>query len=214
MVDTLCSTLVQSSLLRCLQRRNIPNVGDGVSRNTRTDFVVLIVLIVEKQVLLVLWVQDLPLVSVGSTFIRCDGQNHGCLLVCHVIDRQRVLVVAVANLTANIGLIGATVDEALSIVNVAILGCTMFIVSGVYMYLKCYPNPPARGRRLRRIGDINKDNTRLALVSARRRTDRVDEVRFRVCHNVVRATRWQALVMASEIRRVAEDLWRSRVDRK
>jgi hypothetical protein len=56
MVDTLGSALVQSSLLWCTQRRNVPDVCDGVSRGARADLVVFIVLVVEQQILLVLGV--------------------------------------------------------------------------------------------------------------------------------------------------------------
>ena len=95
-----------------------------MSISARADSVVLVVLIVKEQVLLVHGIQDTALVRVCSTFVRSDGQDGGRLLVRYVVDGERVLVVAVANLFAFEFCIWATVDQALSIVHIAIFGCT------------------------------------------------------------------------------------------
>lgn len=68
------------------------------------------------------WVQDPALVRVGSSFVRSagdDGCGVGTILVRYVVDGEGVFVVAVANVAAEVLLVGATVDDALSVMDVA-----------------------------------------------------------------------------------------------
>jgi len=71
------------------------------------------------------FVNDPALVGVGGACVRGAG-NDGCgayaLLVGYVVDGKSILVVTVAYVAPVILLVGSTVDDALSIVRVTILG--------------------------------------------------------------------------------------------
>lgn len=60
----------------------------------------------------------------ASTLVRGARNDVGLVLVGNIVDGQSVLVVTVADITAEVLLIRATVDKALSIVNVAVTGGT------------------------------------------------------------------------------------------
>lgn len=61
------------------------------------------------------------LVGVCCTFVAGVGQDDGSFLVGYVVDGEGVLIVSVADLTACELCIRAAVDEALCVVDVAIL---------------------------------------------------------------------------------------------
>lgn len=62
--------------------------------------------------------------GVLCTFVRSSGDNGRILLVGHVIDCERVLVVSVTDIAAKIFCVRALILEALSIVDVAVLRST------------------------------------------------------------------------------------------
>ena len=85
----------------------------------------LVELVVHDDVGLPVLVGDPALVSVGSSDVRGagdDGAGADALLVGDIVDGEGILVVAVANVTTVVLLVGATVYNALSIVGVAVLG--------------------------------------------------------------------------------------------
>jgi hypothetical protein len=140
-VDTLGPRSVKPSLLWLLQRRNIPDVGDGVSWNTGPNFVILVVFIIEEEIMLIFRVENLALMGVGSTLIGCNGQDLGVLLVCNVVDGKSVLVVAITDFFAQVLGVGTLVRQALSIVDIPVGRST----SGASWV--CW------------IGNVDKDNT-------------------------------------------------------
>jgi hypothetical protein len=81
----------------------------------------LIVLIVHDEVLLPLLVEDSTLVSVLNTLVTGDGEDGGVGLVGDIVDGEGVLVVAVADVAADVLGVGTAVDEALGVVDVAVL---------------------------------------------------------------------------------------------
>lgn len=119
MVDGADCALVETRLLGCLEVRNVPDVGDGVAVDRGADVgagaAYLVVLVVEDQVLLPLLVEDSALVGVLDARVAGDRDDQGLGLVGDVVDGQRVLVVAVADVAAVVARVGATVDEALSL---------------------------------------------------------------------------------------------------
>jgi len=100
------------------------NEGDRVSIGARSTTVTLIELVVHDGKLLPIWVGDPALVGVRCAFVRCAGDDGGSvetLLVSDIVDRQGVLVVAVAYVAAIILLVRSAVLDALRIVNITIL---------------------------------------------------------------------------------------------
>jgi hypothetical protein len=100
---------------------------------------------------------------------------------------QCILVVSVANLTADILSIWTVVDNALGIVDVAVLPCA------------------TRAAGLGWILHINKDDTCSASVVTRYGTDRVDHVGGFVGNDIMSTANGKTSEMASEILLVAED---------
>lgn len=100
------------------------NEGDRVSIGARSTTVTLIELVVHDGKLLPIRVGDPALVGVRCAFVRCAGDDGGSvetLLVGDIVDRQGVLVVAVANVAAIVLLVRPAVIDALRIVNITIL---------------------------------------------------------------------------------------------
>lgn len=63
--------------------------------------------------------------SVRSSLVRSPRDNGGglrSLFVGYIVDCQSILVVPVADITAVVLLVGSTVDDALCVVHVAVLG--------------------------------------------------------------------------------------------
>jgi len=118
-VDGADGALVETGLLGGLEVADVPDVGDGVAVDRRADVGAgaanLVVLIVEDDVLLPLLVQNGTLVGVLDTGVAGDGDDLGVGLVGDVVDGQRVLVVAVADIATSVARVRATVDEALSL---------------------------------------------------------------------------------------------------
>ena len=102
-------------------------------------------------------------------------------------DGQGVLVVAVADLATLVFLVGPAVDEALSVVHVAVLGRA------------------AGGRGLARVAEINKDQSTAAGGVAGSGSDNVGEARLVVGENVVCAAIGEIAVEASEVVLGVED---------
>lgn len=120
-VDGLCGVLEETGLLGVLEIADVPDESNGVTVGARASSVSLVELIVEDKELLVLSVENPALVSVGSTLVRDLGDDVGDVgLVSHIVDGKGILVVSVADVAALVTLVGSTVDNALSIVHVAI----------------------------------------------------------------------------------------------
>jgi hypothetical protein len=166
-VDGLAGRLVVASLLGVLEVTDVPDEGGGVAVGTGAAAVVLVVLVVEDEELLVLGVEDPALVGVGGALVAGDGDELGVLLVGDVVDGEGVLVVAVADLAALVLLVGALVDQALGVVDVAVGGRT------------------AGGGRVGGVAEVKEDETTAALGGARAGTDDVGEARLVVGEDVV-----------------------------
>lgn len=131
-VDHAGGGLVVAGDLGGFEVLDVPDVGDCVTvLGGRADGgavgvdLALVELVVHDDVSLPHLVGDPALVSVGSTNVgsaRDDGASANALLVGDVVDGQGVLVVAVADIFAIVLLMGSTVDNALAIVSVAVLG--------------------------------------------------------------------------------------------
>lgn len=120
-VDGLCGVLEETGLLGLLEITDVPDESNGVTVGARASTVSLVELIVEDKELLVLGVKNPALVSVRSTLVRNLGDDVGDVgLVSHIVDGEGILVVSVADITALVTLVGSTVDNALSVVHVAI----------------------------------------------------------------------------------------------
>lgn len=172
-VDTLARGLVVAGLLGVLEVRDVPDVGDGVTLSTEANAVVLIVLVVEEQVVLVLGVEDPALVGVRGALVRDAGDDRGVRLVRHVVDGQGVLVVAVADVGTLVLRVGAPVDQALGVVDVAVLGGA------------------TRRRQVLEVSQVDEDETRGARRVARLGADGDGVVLLLVGDDVVRAARRQ-----------------------
>ncbi|KAI9155668.1 aldehyde dehydrogenase [Paramyrothecium foliicola] len=113
------------AFLACLQRnqRIFSDLqGNGVALGGGAVATLLVELVVEDQELLVVDVEDPALVGVGGTLVGDTGDDVGDVgLVGHVVDGEGVLVIAVADVTALVALVGSAVDQALGIVDVAIV---------------------------------------------------------------------------------------------
>ena len=138
-VDSASSRLVEAAVLGSLEVGDVPDVGgrvailgDGVGVCIlATVDLTLIKLVVHDQVGLPVGVENPALVGVRCTLVRSardDGRSVEALLVGNIIDGQCVLVVAVADIAAVVLLVRSTVDDALSIVDIAVLGRATLLV--------------------------------------------------------------------------------------
>lgn len=114
------------------------DVCNRVPFSCRSSTLLLVELVVQYKVFLVLSVENPPLVGVRGTLVRNAGDHLQCVLashpkavdwwayrggrlVCDIIDGKTVLVVSVADITALVSGVWATVYETLGIVNVTVL---------------------------------------------------------------------------------------------
>lgn len=99
---------------------NVDNVGGGMLVGSRAGLVLLVELVVQQQVAVILG--DPALVGVGGTVVGGARQlaRHGAAR--DVDDGQGVLVEVEADLPALVSLLGAAVDDALGVVDVAVGG--------------------------------------------------------------------------------------------
>lgn len=107
--------LVKTSVLGSFEGGDVPNVGHGVAVCCGADGLFLIVLVVHKEVLLPVLVQNPALMGVGSAFVGSTRDDLGGVLVGYVVDGEGVLIVTVANVTAFVFLVWAMVDQALGL---------------------------------------------------------------------------------------------------
>lgn len=138
-VDGAGGGLVVAGVLGGFEVGDVPDVcgwvavlgdGVGVGFGAVVDLA-LVELVVHDKVGLPVGVEDPALVGVGRALVGCAGDDGGgveALLVGDVVDGQGVFVVAVADVTAVVLLVGSTVDNALGIVDVAVLGRTALLV--------------------------------------------------------------------------------------
>lgn len=130
-VDGAGGRLVVAGVLGLLQAGDVPDVGDRetilgwrVGCSTRGVDLTLVKLVVHNEVSLPHRVEDPALVSVRCTDVRStrdDLAGFGTVLVGDIVDGEGVLVVTVADIAAKVLLVGAAVNNALSIVGVAVL---------------------------------------------------------------------------------------------
>ena len=95
-IDGVSGSLVDTGLLGCLERGDIPNVGDWVSISGWATTVGLISLIIQDDVLLPLLVEDFTLVSVVSSSVCGTGDDLDVGLVSNVEDGESIFVVTIA----------------------------------------------------------------------------------------------------------------------
>lgn len=131
-VDRAGGSLVVAGDDGLLKVLDVPNVGHGetilggtVDSSAVGVDLALVKLIVHDDVSLPVGVENPTLMGVGSSDVGCardDGTGvTETLLVGDVVDGQCVLVVTVADVTAVVLLVRSTVDNALSVVSVAVL---------------------------------------------------------------------------------------------
>lgn len=130
MIDRHHIRLIRARQYRLLQIRNIPNICRRPLVRGCPGLLLLIQLIVHQQELLVLRVQHPPLVRVRRTLVRDARDDLGVRFIGDVVDGERVLVVAVADLDAVVARVGPAVDEALGVMDVAV-GCGAAGLCGV-----------------------------------------------------------------------------------
>jgi len=126
-VDGASPTGVVSGVHGVLEIANVEDVGGRQTLGHRADLgVTLVELVVHEEVLLVHLVVDNTLVNVLSTGEGCDRDDVGSVadLVRCVIDGDGVLVVAVADVTAFIPFVRATVHQTFGIMDISITSCT------------------------------------------------------------------------------------------
>lgn len=193
-VDAARVAAVDARQLGGLEGADVPEVGDGEAGGALAGGVVLVVLVVEHEVLLPLGVEDPALVRVRGALVRGARDDVGGVLVRHVKDGQGVLVVAVADVTLAVGLVGTAVHEALGVVHVA-------VAAGA-----------AGGVRGRGVRQVDEDEARGAAAVARLGAHGHGVVLLLVDDDVVRAADGQFAEPARQVVLVAERLGRGRVD--
>lgn len=177
----LTGSLVVASLLGPLEVADVPDEGGGLAVGGWATLLLLIELVVHDQVLLVVGVEDPTLVSVGGAFVGGNGDDFGERFVSQIVDGEGILVVAVADLTTKVLGVGATVDEALSVVNVAVLGST------------------SRAGDLGGVAHVEHVNTGSASVVTGLGTNDVGEVGLRVGKDVVDTTEGKVVPEGREV---------------
>lgn len=147
-VDGAHRGLVDTGLLWCAEVTNVPDKSGGEAVRGRPGSVFLIQLVIKQEVLLVVGIEDDTLVRVGRAGVASPGDDGGGGLVGDIVDGQRVLVVAIADVAASVASVRSAVDQALSIVDIAVTRGT------------------ARGGRASGVRQVDEDQSRPALVSA------------------------------------------------
>lgn len=147
MVNALGLALPQTGVERLLQVGDIEDVGGGGIIAAWRGVVNLIKLIIQQHVGHAV-VKEPSLMGICESFIADLGDDGGVLLVGHVVDGEGVLVVAEADFLAAVGPVRTAVDNALRIVDVAVVGRAA-LVNGVG-----------------RVRDIDHVETTVALVGA------------------------------------------------
>ena len=97
---------------------NVDDVGGGALVSGRASLLLLVKLVVEEEVLVI--VRYHTLMSIGSTIVGGAGQLPGHGAAVNVDDGEGILVEVEADLLALVLDLGATVDDALGIVDIAV----------------------------------------------------------------------------------------------
>lgn len=154
MVDGPNGTLVLSSPDGVGKRRDVKNVRGGMGVLPILAALDFIQLIIEKEILEVR-VNVPALMGVCTlavkTFVGDAGHDSRLLLVGHVVDGEGILVVAEADLAALEVLVDAAVDDALGVVDVAVLARAAE-ESGLSRVLDVYHDETAVGARAACVG--------------------------------------------------------------
>lgn len=172
-VDGAGRALEETSVDGSFEIGDVEDVGGGVAVRGRTDLFLLVELVVEKEIFHGL-IDKPALVAVGVANVRGAGDDDGVLLVGHIHDSQSVLVECEADLALIVLLAGSSVDDALSVMYIAILA-------------------NATGRRgFFGIGNIDHEEATsasgVAGIGTGSTTDSVDHVDFLVRDDVVRGS--------------------------
>ena len=117
----------------------------------------------------------------GGTLVAGAGDDVGRLLVGHVKDGERVLVVAVADLALVVALVGPAVDDALGVVDVA-------VAAGA-----------AGGAGLGGVLEVDEDEARVAPFVAGHGADGDGVLLLLVDDDVVRGADGQAVEVARQV---------------
>lgn len=147
-VDGTNRGLVDTGLLWCAEVTDVPDISGREAVRGRSSAIFLIQLVIKQEVLLVVGVEDDALVRVGRASVASPGDDGRSGLVSDVVDGQRVLVVAIADVAASVTGVGSAVDQALCIVDIAVTRGT------------------ARGGRVGGVRQVDEDQSRPARVSA------------------------------------------------
>jgi hypothetical protein len=122
-VDGSSLASIVSSVLGVLEVANVENVGGGETLGHRTNLgITLIELIVHEEILLPCLVVYNTLVNVLSAREVCNGNNVAeiPLLVGHIVDGQRIFIVAVTDILSVVSLVWTPVHKTFSIMNVPV----------------------------------------------------------------------------------------------
>ncbi|KAI6753721.1 hypothetical protein HG531_005890 [Fusarium graminearum] len=143
-----------------LEVLDVDNVCGGVLVSSRTSLFLLIELVVQKEVLVVL--SDPALVSVCGTVVGGARQlaRHGSAR--DINDGKSILVVVEADLTTLESLLGSTVDNTLSIVDIAIRSDTASILGSLGVG---HIDHPKTSTALEIVGSTNSSNKGGLLIS-------------------------------------------------
>jgi hypothetical protein len=126
-VDGASSASVVPGVHGVLEIADVEDVGGWQTLGHRANLgVTLIKLVVHEEVLLVHFVVDNTLMDVLSTGEGCYRDDVGGVanLVRCVVDGDGVFVVAVADVTAFVPLVRATVDQTFGVMDISITSCT------------------------------------------------------------------------------------------
>lgn len=129
-----------------LEIRDIDDVSGGVTVSSRTSAFLLIELIVEQQVAVVIGGSP-SLVSVGGTIVSGTGQLARHSAARDVDNGQRILVVVEADLMAPVCVHWTLVDDALSIMDIAVIGNAASILRAVGSRYVNHPQAATAGQR-------------------------------------------------------------------
>lgn len=196
-IDTLDFRLVETRVDRLLQVGDVEDVAHRELISRRTGAFFLVDLVIQDQAGLPHWIVDPALVRIGCSNVRRAGDDLCGLrtgFVGYVVDGQGVFIVAVANVLAVVASVGTAVDDALGVVDVAVLRSATF------------------GVGLGWIVEVNEDETSTASRGPGCSSNSYSIVELLVDNNVVAATGRKVGEQASEVCLWVKGLRLKRVD--
>lgn len=135
------------------------------------------------------------LVSVGGTFIRGHRDDLRVLGVGHIVNGQGILIVAVADVAAEVLLIGALVNKALRLREVSVSNFplepinTSILIELAYIMGVAIVGVASEPDRVGGIRNVEHDGSRATRVSARLRANCEEKVLVLMDNNVVASAR-------------------------